>query len=1262
MTDKLIRGTTESQEIRHDLITRDTSSAGKKLLRWLKLPINLASVLLMLAVVSFIFSGVADLCLITAGLLTWFGLTRSETAPLKLPVQSKLLDLHEPHPATGKPMMANGIFFIGNELRTGKEVWLTNSDCRQHFLVLGTTGAGKAIPLDGKVHTPTGWKRLGDLRVGDLVSTPDGRSAPITGYYPQGELDICRVTFADGRTAEACPDHLWEVHHKHWNGKYKKGVSRVGAARPRLLRTKQIIELLEKNKGTFSVRLPEAVQKPAASVALDPYLLGTLIGDGNISSKVLRFSSVDAHIVGKVSKSLSAVGHELFHDEYAADCDYRVRTTEARPGHISPLRNELRALGLEGTHSHSKFIPDIYKESSIEQRWALVQGLMDTDGTADKRHGAISFATSSERLAKDFQEVVWSLGGIASINSKQSFYRDKSGNRVEGRPSYVVSIRHPEPTNFFSLPRKLALVDKSYQYADSLKLGITSIEVVRRAEAACILIDHEDHLFITDNYVVTHNTEALLGFAANAIAWGSGFLFCDGKGDVALFAKVYALCARFNRLDDLLVLNYMTGNKDLGASGGKLRSNTLNPFATGSSDTLTQMVVGLMDDAGGDGAMWKGRATAMFTGVMRALTSLRDNQVVDLNVSEIRDHLNLKKIIDLADVNKYPDMPQPIRKSIRSYLSSLPGFQEDKGYKQSQTTLDQHGYLEMQFTKILGSLADVYGHIFHTPYGEIDMADVVLNRRILVIMLPALEKSGDEIANLGKIVVATLKGMMGGTLGSEIEGTWDAVVENRPTNSPSPFIVILDEVGYYMVDGMDLMSAQARSLGFALFFAGQDINAMKRLNEKVFGSVQGNTNTKIIMRTEDPETAELAVKAGGKAFRAQLGSYEGEAREFQGRAYKDNMQAGLQEVDRINPLDLKAQGEGEMHVIHKEYVIRVKSFYANPEGSVDVKKLNLRTNHFITVEKPDADDIAKDQRMPEIVARLVSKEFAGQMKLEAQNAAMNEQLPEELGSMVRMLDTIRKSQRPPKSQVEVACAVFSQLIQESKAVTDNYAKEVRGSAGRTSRFPEQHSARDTHSRQAHQMMMGLDDDGEPPYEDSDPLYAEGIEQERIQRQPRKPMTRNLNAGRVRRNVPHGMQVDGGEIHDMADRIASNDGVLKTLQALHFDPAEESKDSVDTKLNQAFTTEGYDPVGGDDLSMFDMSDADRAAVAADIAVPPESYGNGDAFDPEEFMNQQRVWINKDGAKFASINEMSGDATSTKTDKVVDFFTTLLEEEE
>ncbi len=111
----------------------------------------------------------------------------------------------------------------------------------------------------------------------------------------------------------------------------------------------------------------------------------------------------------------------------------------------------------------------------------------------------------------------------------------------------------------------------------------------------------------------TGKTEALLGFASNAVSWGSGCLFIDGKGDVSTFASFYALARRYGREDDILVINYMTGNQDVGSGGGRLRSNTMNPFSHGASDTLTNMIVSLMDDVGGDGAMWKGRATAMLT-------------------------------------------------------------------------------------------------------------------------------------------------------------------------------------------------------------------------------------------------------------------------------------------------------------------------------------------------------------------------------------------------------------------------------------------------------------------------------------------------------------------------------------------------------------------------------------------------------------------------------------------------------------------------
>lgn len=1239
MSDKAIRGPSDAQIIQEDRIVRDTRTLGGKIIDWLRVPRQMATALLAVAAISFAIPAILDLCLLIAVGLTAWGLTRTETLPLKFPVMSGRMDPHERHPATGKPSKANGIFFLGNELKTGKEVWLTNSDCRQHFLVLGTTGAGKSLPLDSRVHTPTGWRRMGDLKVGDVVSTPDGRSAPITGYYPQGELDICRITFADGRVAEACPEHLWEVHHKHWNGKYKQGVSRAGAARPRLLRTREIADLLKSNKGTFSVRLPEAVEKPASDLPIDPYLLGALVGDGNVTGKVLRFSTADAFIAERVSSLLAPMGHELIKDRHGAGCDYRIRLEEPAPGHASPLRLALRRVGIEGLHSYEKFIPACYKEASVAQRWALVQGLMDTDGTADARHGAISFSTSSERLAKDFQEIVWSLGGIAKISVKNPSYTGASGERMKGRISYIVQVRHPDPSNFFSLPRKLALVEGEYQYANSLKLGIKSVEVVRRAQAACILVDHPDHLFITDNYVVTHNTEALLGFAANAVTWGSGFLFCDGKGDVALFAKVYALCRRFGREDDLLVLNFMTGNQDVGGStDGKLRSNTLNPFATGSSDTLTQMVVGLMDDAGGDGAMWKGRATAMFTGVMRALTWLRDQHIVDLNVGEIRDHLQLRRIIDLADQAKFPEMPQHIRKSIKSYLSSLPGFQEDKGYKQAQTTLDQHGYLEMQFTKILGSLADVYGHIFKTPYGEIDMADVVLNRRILVVMLPALEKASDEIANLGKIVVATLKGMMGGTLGSQIEGNWYGVVEQRPTTSPTPFICILDEVGYYMVDGMDLMSAQARSLGFCLVFAGQDINAMKRINEKVFGSVQGNTNTKIVMRTEDPDTAKIAIEAAGKAYRAQLKSYEGKVGEM-GKSYMDDLNAQLELIDRINPLDLKAQDEGEMHILHKEWLVRAKSFYAAPEGSLNRNALNLRANHFITVAKPDPDEIASHQRLPELVSRLVDPDFAKQMKSDAKAAADDLSVDDEISALGSAIREIENSNRKPSNPVEIACAAFAKLILENKSVTDAYAEGVRAAGGIMEMpggdYEDEPIRRDPRMRRDRQLPPHMQDHGGfsgfdeyasdlPPEFAGDPRHharpvrpdmhrsEAPFQSDRHDRPtpPKRPFARQLGQGRLKKDVPHGAQVDNGELLDMADRIASNDGFMRTLAALDFDAAVTNRDQVHSLIEEALSGDGDKPVV--DSSKFDRGAAEKADLASRAVL--EDFDEG--FDDDE----------------------------------------------
>ncbi|MGE4351897.1 MAG: type IV secretion system DNA-binding domain-containing protein, partial [Bdellovibrionales bacterium] len=259
--------------------------------------------------------------------------------------------------------------------------------------------------------------------------------------------------------------------------------------------------------------------------------------------------------------------------------------------------------------------------------------------------------------------------------------------------------------------------------------------------------DHMRELWLTNNDARTHilfigttgsgKTEGLKSIVANSLTWGSGFVYVDGKADTDLWASLYALARRFGRDDDLLVLNYMTANSDNGAV-----SNTMNPFSNGSASYLTNMVVSLMPDAGGDNAMWKERAVALMGALMPALTWKRDKAGLLLDVSVLRDYIELPAIIRLS---RDPALPERIVRGLQGYLRTLPGYIDaafdDEGNERPpssdqpmydlQVARQQHGYLSMQFTRSLQSLADEYGYIFKAQLADVDVLDVVLNRRIL---------------------------------------------------------------------------------------------------------------------------------------------------------------------------------------------------------------------------------------------------------------------------------------------------------------------------------------------------------------------------------------------------------------------------------------------------------------------------------------------------------------------------------------------------
>lgn len=483
------------------------------------------------------------------------------------------------------------------------------------------------------------------------------------------------------------------------------------------------------------------------------------------------------------------------------------------------------------------------------------------------------------------------------------------------------------------------------------------------------LSNHEE-LWFTNDDMRTHvlifgstgsgKTESLISIAFNALVQGSGFIYIDGKGDNSLFAKIYSMVRRMGREDDMLLINFMTGARDVIGPQEKRLSNTMNPFSTGSSSMLSQLIISLMPDSSGgsgDGDMWKGRAMAFVEALMKILVYARDKGYILLDANTIRNYFDLPRlesiVIDkqLLRDNQEPislvDAPSIILEPINNYLINLPGYDRSKKGKQVSQVLEQHGFITMQLTRVFGSLADTYGHIVRANLAEVDVKDVVLNRRILCVLLPALEKSPEELANLGKVIVASLKAMMAAGLGDEVEGTYTDVILRKPTNSPTPFLCIMDEYGYYAVKGFAVVPAQARSLGFSAVFAGQDLPAFQKASKEEAASIGANTNIKICMKLEDPtETWEFFQKTAGEAYVTKVDSFQTQATSLTG-SYMDTRSASTEKRSRIDLMDLKEQTPGEAHIFFRSTIIRARMFRADPKPVS-----YMRLNQLLKVDVP----------------------------------------------------------------------------------------------------------------------------------------------------------------------------------------------------------------------------------------------------------------------------------------------------------------------
>jgi hypothetical protein len=326
-----------------------------------------------------------------------------------------------------------------------------------------STGYGKCQPLYSKVLTPSGFITMGDINVGDNVVTPGGQLAKVINTYSPGTKDVYEFTFMDGRKARACEDHIWKIFNNDWHDS-KQGVWQH-------LTTKEIISLLPTaNSGLHIPLIKFQNDVDDIELPLDPWFLGILIGNGSINHNMITLS-LDDEIISKFTSLL--------------DCDSHCTNI------FEKYANIISDLGLSDTPNYEKEIPEIYFSSSFNQRLELVKGLMDSDGII--HNNQISFSTISPLLAEHVKQLIWSIGGIADVSTN-------------GVDEYTVCIKYYAPLDLFSSKSKKDQLGHKYNHTDSLNLKISKVEKVSTEVVKCIMIDHPDHLYVTDNYIVTHNT------------------------------------------------------------------------------------------------------------------------------------------------------------------------------------------------------------------------------------------------------------------------------------------------------------------------------------------------------------------------------------------------------------------------------------------------------------------------------------------------------------------------------------------------------------------------------------------------------------------------------------------------------------------------------------------------------------------------------------------------------------------------------------
>ena len=386
-------------------------------------------------------------------------------------------------------------------IRVILENQIKTNNIKHAYLFCGGAGTGKAQPLDSDIMTIRGYKKMKDISVGDKLIDGLGNSTIVTGIYPQGIKPIYKITFSD-RTSTLCSDeHIWKV------GSYSNYKGQL------VWKNMTVKELLQtglrkaNNKGwKYRIPVPQ-INCWEDNISIDPYLLGYLIGDGDLgSSKSIKVSIYENDIFEKIDNILKSIGYKLHlcNSEDNLKKDYNIvqinfeysNQFKDNTGFVKYIQKlNLRCNSLE------KHIPKEYLFSSIECRQKLLQGLFDADGYIDHANNYI-FTTSSPQLSKDFAFLIRSLGGTDTVIEKPSTYK-KDGKSIICENHFDHVIKFENDFQFCSSNKHM---NKIKLKQNGPQRRIVNIEYVGEQQCQCIMVDSEDHTYMTNDLIVTHNT------------------------------------------------------------------------------------------------------------------------------------------------------------------------------------------------------------------------------------------------------------------------------------------------------------------------------------------------------------------------------------------------------------------------------------------------------------------------------------------------------------------------------------------------------------------------------------------------------------------------------------------------------------------------------------------------------------------------------------------------------------------------------------